>query len=172
MRKSDVVTMVDYMYWVDHLLLDEADQLEPEVFRSFEGGTVRDLRSTLVHALDVEWSWRCNLEGRGASAEDDLDPEEFPDVATLRERWRKDEAEMRTWLDGLGDDAFEAPVDSGYSRDRRPLWEYVIHIVTHSQQQQADAATLLTQADQSPGEIGFLKYLNEARATETSAPRR
>ena len=34
-----------------------------------------------------------------------------------------------------------------------------MHIVSHAAQQQADAATLLTLAGRSPGEIGYLEYL-------------
>jgi uncharacterized damage-inducible protein DinB len=154
--------LVDHLYWVNHRLLDAAARLDPATFVSSPTFASRDLRATLVHELDVEWSWRMALEGRppeewGSDAE--LVPDDFPDVATLRERWDADEAEMRAWLGTLGDDDLAATLHPGLSRTSRPLWQFVIHIVTHAAHQQADAAAMLTAAGASPGEIGFLEFL-------------
>jgi len=66
---------------------------------------------------------------------------------------------MRAWLESLTDRSLEDDVPSRLSGNRRPLWQYVMHIVTHAAQQQADAATLLTMFGQSPGELGLLEYL-------------
>lgn len=159
MRKNDVTTLVDYMYWCNGRILDAAEGLTPNELTAPTDVTTRDLRATLIHELDVEWSWRLNLQDRLSEDEGDLRPEDFPDVAAIREHWRRDEAEMRAWLDELTDDALEADVASGLTRDTRPLWQYLMHIVFHAAQQQADAATLLTLAGRSPGELGFGEYL-------------
>ena len=161
MRKADIVHLFDYLYWVNGRLLDAAATLDADRFTAPTTVTTRDLRATLVHELDVEWSWRMNLVGRpieeiGPEAE--LRPEDYPTVAALREHWARDEAEMRAWLDGLTEAQMGAPVDSLFTRDRRPLWHYLLHIVTHAGQQQADAATLLTLAGASPGELDYLDY--------------
>jgi hypothetical protein len=50
-------------------------------------------------------------------------------------------------------------VHSDLTADDRPLWQYLMHIVFHAAQQQADAATLLTIAGHSPGEIGYLEWV-------------
>ena len=47
---------------------------------------------------------------------------------------------------------------------RYPLWYYVLHIHTHTQQQLSDAAVLLTRMGQSPGNVEFLDYADAARA--------
>ena len=157
MRTSDVLRLFDYMYWVNHRLLDAAEELANNQLTATAEITTRDLRATLVHELDVEWSWRLNLQGRLTDAEEDLRPEDYPDVAAIREHWRRDEAEMRAWLDGLTDENLAAPVASSLTDDARPLWQYLLHIVFHATQQQADAATLLTLAGHSPGDIGYLE---------------
>jgi len=159
-RQSDVFILMDYMYWVNRKLLDAAEGLNPEQFTAPSTATTRDLRATLVHELDVEWSWRLNLQGRLDEEDAELDAGEFPDVASLRERWQRDEAEMHAWIDPLTDRSLAAKVVSTFTRDRRPLWQYLVHILTHAAQQQADAATLLTAAGHSPGEIGFIAYLH------------
>jgi len=166
-RKVDIDALVDYLYWVSHRLLDAAAPLTADQFTKVSSVTIRDLRSTLVHELDVEWSWRLNLQGRPEEEFDsdkELRPEDYPDVQQLRDHWARDEAEMRAWLASLTDDDMEALVPSVLTGDERPLWQYLLHIVTHGQQQQADAATLLTVAGRSPGELSFLEYLRAAEA--------
>lgn len=157
MRTTDILHLFDYVYWVNHRLLDAAEELANNQLTATAEVTTRDLRATLVHELDVEWSWRLNLQGRLTDAEEDLRPEDYADVAAIREHWRRDEAEMRTWLGGLTDADLAAPVASSLTGDRRPLWQYLLHLVFHAAQQQADAATLLTLAGHSPGDIGYLE---------------
>jgi uncharacterized damage-inducible protein DinB len=64
---------------------------------------------------------------------------------------------MRAWLGSLTDEDLAAPVTSSLTGDERPLWHYLLHVVFHAAQQQADAATLLTLAGHSPGDIGYLE---------------
>jgi uncharacterized damage-inducible protein DinB len=162
MKQADVQSLVDWMYWVNHRLLDAAAGLTEKQFLAPSKVTTRGLRETFVHELDVEWSWRENLRGRSIDEwgpDEELRPEDFPTLASLRERWEADEAEMRDWIGSLTDAQVEGLARSAFTDDRRPLWQYVVHIVSHAAQQQADAATLLTLAGHSPGEIGYLEYL-------------
>lgn len=164
MDRDAIGQLFDYMYWVNHRLLDAADRL-PTGQLTAEAVTTRDLRATLVHELDVEWSWRLALQGRPIEelGEDvELRPQDFPDLASIRDHWAGDEAEMRAWLDSLDDGALRAEVQPALSDDSRPLWQYLLHIVMHAAQQQADAATLLSAAASSPGELGYLRYLASA----------
>ena len=159
MRRADIDSLFDYMYWANGRVLDAAERLGPGEFSSSSAATTRDLRSTLVHELDVEWSWRLNLQGRLSEDEAELKADDYADVASLRAHWQRDEAEMRAWVASLTDDDLASDVASDLTKDRRPLWQYLVHIVVHATQQQADAATLLTLAGQSPGELGYLEYL-------------
>lgn len=159
MRKSDLGPLLDYMYWVNHRLLGAASGLTQEQWGEPSSVTTRSLRATLVHEFDVEWAWRLNLQGRAADAAAELRPADFPEVETLRQHWDRDEVEMRTWFDSLAEDALERTVPSEMTRDSRPLWMYVFHVIAHAMQQQADAATLLTLAGHSPGELGYLEYV-------------
>jgi uncharacterized damage-inducible protein DinB len=157
MNKADLEHLLDYMYWVNYRLLDAAERLSLEQMNGPSDVTTRNLRATLVHELDVEWSWRLNLQGKLTDAEEELKPDDYPDVAAIREHWRRDEAEMRAWFGGLTDEDMSKAVHSDLSRDDRPLWQYLLHVVFHAAQQQADAATLLTLAGESPDDIGYLE---------------
>ena len=159
MNKANVQHLVDYLYWVNRRILDAAEELEADELTWLAPPTTRDLRATLVHELDVEWSWRLNLQGRLSEAENDLRPEDYLDIAAIREHWIRDEAEMRAWLAALTDDDIAAAVPSELTKNELPLWQGILHIVFHGIQQQADAATLLTLAGHSPGDIGYLEML-------------
>jgi uncharacterized damage-inducible protein DinB len=159
MQTTDVQSLFDYMYWVNHRLLDAAASLSTAEFIKTDAVTTRDLRSTLVHELDVEWSWRLRLQGRSDEDEAELHPKDYPDLAALRAHWERDEAEMRAWLAALSDEDLARPATPAPLNHSFPLWQYLTHILVHAAQQQADAATLLSLAGQSPGELGYLEFL-------------
>jgi uncharacterized damage-inducible protein DinB len=134
------------------------------VWQADDHVTTRGLRATLVHELDVEWSWRLALEGR-PQAEwgegHELRAEDFPTVAALRARWTAESEALRDWVASLSDAELEAPTHPGLASRPLPRWMFVQHLVSHGAQQAADAATLLTADGASPGEIGFLEYVGE-----------
>ena len=53
--------------------------------------------------------------------------------------------------------------------DRQPLWHYVMHLYGHGLQQLSEAAVLLTRAGQSPGDIGFLEFVQATGRRSTDA---
>lgn len=155
---------IEHLWWTNRRLLDAAQRLPEGAWFAAEHGTTRDLRATLVHELDVEWSWRLALEGR-PEAEwgegEELKPEDFPTVASLRERWAVEAEALRTWVASLSDAALAEPSQPGLSSRPLPRWMFVQHLVSHGAQQAADAATILSAAGSSPGDIGFLEYIGE-----------
>ena len=68
---------------------------------------------------------------------------------------------MRAWIASLDDDALARTPDD--PKAKFPLWYYVLHMVTHSNQHRAESAQLLTQLGRSPGDIDFLDYADSTR---------
>jgi uncharacterized damage-inducible protein DinB len=164
-RTSEATTLFDYLYWVRDTVIGAASQLDEAAFTSAGTVTNRDLRATLVHELDVQWSWRERLRGAdwaewGEEAE--LRGEDYPTLEAVAEHWRRDEAEMRAWLASLTDTDLDAPPVRDEDRGQ-PLWIYVMHLISHGIQQFSEAAVLLTRAGHSPGDIGFLEYIRATR---------
>ena len=156
--KADLLTLFDYSYWATGQILATAERLSPEEFVAPSEVTYRNLRGTLVFALDVERSWRRRIRGEPrARWEGELSAEDFPTVRSLAQAWGEDEAEMRSWLEGLDEDAVEATVDLG-PKDRFPLSSFLLHMFTHTAHQRRDAVILLERAGHSPPEIDFLYY--------------
>lgn len=155
--------LFDHLYWIRDRILTLAD--DPAVVLTGPSPvTTRNLGATLVHELDVQWSWRVRLRSADPtqfSADDEeLNPADFPTVAAIAERWREDEAEMRGWLDELTDADLRALCRAERDLDH-PFWHHLQHLYTHGMQQFSDAATLLTLQGRSPGEVDFLEFVEQ-----------
>jgi uncharacterized damage-inducible protein DinB len=167
MRAAEATDLIGYLYWMRDAVLRAASALDDASFASPDSVTSRDLRATLVHELDVQWSWRERLRGAdwnewGEEAE--LRGEDYVTLAAVEEHWRRDEAEMRAWLASLTDADLDGPPVREEDR-ALPLWQYVMHLVAHGIQQFSEAAVLLSRAGQSPGELGYLEYVKQRRAS-------
>ncbi len=163
MHPTDIAALFDHLYWVRDRILAAAD--DPSApFADPSPPTLRDLRTTLVHELDVEWSWRVRLAGDDRTAfspdDEELVATDFPDLASIRSRWAIDEAEMRAWLATLDETALEGPCRTeAAAGSGHPFWFHLQHIYSHAIQQFADGAVLMTAAGRSPGELDFLDFV-------------
>ena len=159
---ASVAPLFDYLYWLRDHVLRAADGLEGEAFRSTPVAGTRDLRATLAHELDVEWSWRRRLRDDAATYDRDaaIEADEFPELADLRERWLADEAEMRAWLGGLGEAELAEPVVRN-ALEGYPLAVYLAHVVQHGVMEIANAAAILHQLGRTTGDLGFLDALDD-----------
>ena len=154
-QANDIRLLFDYSYAATGRILDAASRLTTEEFTTpppLQGAV--SLRHTLVHTLWAEHAWREGLRTRGANDVAELDPEAFPDVATLAQAWHSDEAQMRAWLDNIDD------VDLGATAfGTTKVWMCLAHVVNHSTQHRSEAAMILTHWGQSPGELDLTYYL-------------
>ena len=163
MQHDDVATLFDHFYWLRDRVLAAAEA--PGVrLTDATPVTTRDLRATLVHELDVEWSWRVRLRGADPTEfnpnDVELRPADLPTIAAIRQRWQEDEAEMRAWIGALTDADLEGSCRAE-KRTSHPLWYHLQHLYTHGLQQFANAAVLLSRAGHSPGEIDFLEFVEQ-----------
>ena len=172
MRRKDLETLFGFSYWMKDRVLECAAKLTSTEFQAPSGVTTRDLRGTLVHTLDVEQSWRARLQHKSeAEWKKELAVSDYPRAGLLVDHWRRNEQEMRAWLASLDDETLAEIHDlepGSPPKERFPLWYYVLHIHTHTQQQLGDAAVLLTRMRQSPGNIEFLEYADFIHREGTS----
>jgi uncharacterized damage-inducible protein DinB len=163
MRPTDIAWLFDHLYWMRDRILAAADA--PGVPLTTDAhATIRDLRSTLVHELDVEWSWRERLRAQDPTEfspdDEELEATDFRTLDEIRARWADDEREMRAWLATLDEAALEGPCPAERGA-RHPFWVHLQHLYTHAVQQFSDCAVTLTLAGRSPGELDFLDFVLE-----------
>ena len=128
MQVGDIVLLFDHLYWMRDRILTAAEKV-PDAFVDGEGVTIRDLRSTLVHELDVEWSWRERLRGTPFETwgpDGELKPAAYDTLSSLAEHWRRDEADMRGWLGELTDHQLNAPWEVE-GPGGHLLWYHLMH---------------------------------------------
>jgi uncharacterized damage-inducible protein DinB len=155
---------IEHLWWVNRRLLAAAERLPADAWEASHV-TTRSLRATLVHELDVEWSWRLALEGRPESEwgeAEELEPVDFPTLESLRERWGRESEALRQWVESLSEADLVEETRPGLSSRALPRWMFLQHLESHGAQQAADVATLLTAAGASPGDIGFLEYIGQS----------
>src|SRR3954447_4789465 len=163
MRPDDIAQLFDHVYWMRDRLLAAAHSPGGPLAAEAHA-TIRDLRATLVHELDVEWSWRERLRSPDpthfVAADEDLDAYDFHTLDAIRERWAADETEMRAWLATLDDATLEAPCGAEIDADH-PFWAHLQHLYTHAIQQFSDCAVALTLAGRSPGAVESVDFVRE-----------
>jgi uncharacterized damage-inducible protein DinB len=162
MNIQDILTIYDYNYWANKKILVSSAKVNQEQFGTIATFPYGGLRGTLLHILDTEWGWRALFQNIDSAT--DLKETEFTALAALEARWREEETAMRAYLTSLSDEDMESHLyyttDTGVERDRI-LWHCLLHVVNHGTQHRSEAAALLTNYGQSPGDLDFTVFLNE-----------
>jgi uncharacterized damage-inducible protein DinB len=142
--------------------LDAASHVTEEQFLAPASFPHGGLRSTLVHALFGEWIWHQRWEGTSPVVR--LKPVDFPTFESLRTRWAEEENLLMAFVDGLTDERlnskFRYTSTEGIPHERI-LWQAMAHLVNHDTQHKTEAAAMLTDFGQSPGDIDLILYLIE-----------
>jgi uncharacterized damage-inducible protein DinB len=161
MNKSAIQLIFDYNAWANGQILKAAERATPEQFVAPVPNTYGSLRAILVHVCEAMHFWR-NLCQHGTFTDDWVESD-FPTLADLAARWREVEHEMRAYASGLTDEALRGLVryttPAGILRER-VLWHCLLHVVNHGTQHRSEAALILTNYGQSPGDLDFTLFLN------------
>src|SRR5690349_15166359 len=162
MNKQDIQLLFTYNQWANARILKSVAAVTAEQFLAPASYPHGGLRSTLVHALFAEWVWRKRWEGESPSTR--FKPEEFPTFESLHTRWLEEEALLMKFIHAQTDDdlneAFQFKMISGESREHI-LWQAMAHVVNHGTQHRSEAAAMLTEMNQSPGDLDLSLFLRE-----------
>lgn len=163
MNTRDILLLYEYNYWANKRILDASAKVTREQLDAPASFPYGSLRGTLFHTMEAEWAWRMYFQNNNWDAPD-LNMADFPDLASLQERWVQEEQEMRSYLATLSDDLLNGhryyTTNEGEARDRI-LWHCLLHVVNHGTQHRSEAAALLTDYGCSPGDLDFTRFLNE-----------
>ena len=158
MHQADIQALIGYTFWADMRVLAACERLAAADFIrpvTPDPGW-HSLRGTLVHALDTAYGWRAALQGIEDSGI--IDENQFPDAASLKERW---EAERAAWLAYVGELTDEALNEIWFVHETstRTRWQTILHVVNDLTHHRSEAAAMLTGFGQSPGELDFDQYV-------------
>ena len=96
-----------YNAWANNRILDRAERLDQDQFLAADDGGA-SIRDTLAHTLGAQWIWLQRWLGN--SPRQLWAAEEFPDVASLRQRWDEVERESNEYLARLQEAGLAQPL--------------------------------------------------------------
>jgi uncharacterized damage-inducible protein DinB len=153
MRPDEIRFLFEYDRWATQRVLSMLDGLDPAVWTRTDVVGERGLGAILVHHLGASQRWRHGFQDTGESPEPELEP--LPTIEGLGAAWAMEWAAVDAWLPTLTD-GFVAYVHQGV-----PVWQMLVHVVTHGTQHRAEAALLLTAEGRSPGELDLIFFAEE-----------
>jgi uncharacterized damage-inducible protein DinB len=163
MRVAEIRVLYDYNNWATDRILRTAAHLTVAQFTAPTRFPWGSLRGTLVHMLSAERFWLDFCQERERRPR--LSADVFPDLATLWDQWREDEAELRAWLGTLRDEdldrSMQHTVPARGMNYHAPLWIFLVHTVNHGTQHRSEAAQMLTESGYSPGDFDLGPFLDE-----------
>lgn len=164
MNIDDVKTLYEYNYWANDQIFRSAQKVTIEQFEATESFPHGGLRGTLRHILNAETAWRARLEDTTIMR---LDEKLYSTLESLETRRQEEEMAMRSYLASLADE--DLALHYGQSKwpeqvralrgEESLLWHYLVHVVNHGTQHRSEAAALLTEYGQSPGDLDFVVFL-------------
>lgn len=162
MDRDTVLDLIRYNEWANGRILDAIERLPPQQLTTpaaLDHGTAWQ---TLLHLVDVEWSWR--LIAQGIPAPQMLwEVETFADLAQLKAYWQSEHAMLRAYVQSLDDDTLNASLELGTTEDGLPKhakrWHILAHLLNHSTQHRTELARYLTDCGHSPGDLDLLALL-------------
>jgi uncharacterized damage-inducible protein DinB len=160
MNKQDILTLYRYNQWANGKILEAARNVTLQQFRENASFPHGGLRSTLTHILFAEWIWRSRWEGTSPTVR--FQPEEFPTLDSLLQRWQEEERQLMIFVEGLTDERIGASFSYKNTKgipQESILWHAMAHVVNHGTQHRAEAAAMLTDFGCSPGDLDLIYFL-------------
>lgn len=159
----EIRTSFDHLVWAHDHMMAAVSGLTPEEFTRELGPGPRSVRDLLVHMMSSEWVWLSRWHGVSPTAM--LDPEAFPTVEALEERWRRIRSELQRFLGQVRAPDLRHPlpyVSTEGEEHRLPLVCAMEHVVCHATYHRGQVATLLRRlGKEPPGTDLILYYLEE-----------
>lgn len=155
----------EHTCWATGHILDTAENLTPEQLLEPGGAGHGSIRDTAIHMIRTHrgWlSWWDGSQSAEAAYTMPLDPNDYPDVPSLKRLWADVERQTLAYVAGLQDSdpdrlyGFDLP---NGQRWEMPLWGMMLHVAHHGTQHRTEIATMLTGFGHSPGDLDLLFFL-------------
>ena len=177
MKIDEIKLLYDYNDWADERILAACAKVSEEQYAAPTSYGHGGLRATMVHILDNIWQQRITLQGyykepladEAAYDATELHEDALPTFAMLRERWWTEQREMRAYLDSLTEETLNSTIRyviPGAIRER-VVWHILLDLILHATQHRSEAAALLTEYGESPGDFDFTMALTERSEGKT-----
>jgi uncharacterized damage-inducible protein DinB len=163
-----------YVYgdWGTRQLLDVCGNLTPEQWLKPGIAGRGSVRDTLIHVVGAQTGWLAFWQGKlepGLPQLPGLDPNDYPDVESVRAAWTEAEKATGQFLAGLSEADLEREYVRTYPNGTYTfkLWQMLLHVANHGTYHRSEVAAMLTSYGHSPGDLDISFYLRSL-ADETA----
>lgn len=121
----------------------------------YSQGSVRD---QIVHLMDVDEAWFCELQGVEPS--ESLTSVNFDDRRIIRDHWDRIEIVMRDYLTGLQDDMlFDKPIKEPEEDKELIVWQVLLHVANHGTDHRAQLLRVLNDMGAKTSSQDYIFYV-------------
>jgi uncharacterized damage-inducible protein DinB len=170
MTPQDLKLLHDYNTWATQRILTACAQITPDQFNEPANLPYGGLRTTLIHVLEAEKSWRLRCQHQFDF--EGLSDSDFPTLVAIQEYWHTENLAWQNYLAGVTESELNEIVSYPAGEDefrQRVVWHCLVHAINHGSQHRSEAAFLLTNHNASPGDLDVTVFLLEqGYATSTS----
>lgn len=154
--------------WANQRHFEAIARVTADQFTKDLGGSYPSLRDTLLHIVWAEWIWL--QRWKGSSPRSVFQPEDFPRLDAVREKWLGIEAEQRAFLETLRPEQLTTAVSYVNLHGqtwRYPLWRQMYHVVNHSTYHRGQLTTMLRRLGVAAPETDLLVFYDELEEAES-----
>lgn len=141
--KDYIKHIYDYSYWANRRYMAVAEGLKEKQLRKKHGHSWEDVYSVLLHMLRSETVWLRRWQGDSPRAH--LDPNDYPTLNAVREKWIQVEREMRLFIDRQTEDSLQQEITyANFSGQQYhlPLWQMLVHVPNHETHHRGELAAM------------------------------
>ena len=157
--KEYIRQIYDYSYWANKRYFAIAEGLTDEQLHKMQGHSWGDVHAMFVHMMSSEWVWL--QRWNGTSPKGHLNKDDFPTLASVKERWNKVEAEMRTYIESQTEESLQSEIKyTNFSGEtfHVPLYRMLMHVANHETHHRGELAAMFALMDVSHPEEELIQY--------------
>jgi uncharacterized damage-inducible protein DinB len=160
--KDLLLSLYAYHTWANQRILDCAEKVSPVQWNAPVSTSHGSLRATLFHMMRTEWVWRTLMQEHRLSGPPPR-PDSYSNLEDLKVRWQEEMHATQAFIKSLKESELSSSVtitDRSGGESSLVLWDMLMHVLIHSIQHRSEAAVMLTDYDQSPGDIDYIFFIS------------
>ena len=141
--KDYIQKAYDYSYWANKRYLAVAEELPEKKLRGKQGHSWGDVYSVLLHMLSSETVWLRRWQGD--SPKGHLDPNDYPTLNTVKEKWLQVERELRSFIERQSEEDLRREITYTNFAGQTfhvPLWQMLMHVPNHETHHRGELAAM------------------------------
>jgi uncharacterized damage-inducible protein DinB len=149
----------DYAYWANRRYIAVAEGMPEKKLLKQQGHSWGSVLSVLLHMLSSETVWLRRWQGDSPSRH--LDPNDYPTLTAVKEKWVAVEREMRQFINLQTEEDLGREITyTNFSGQQFhvPLWQVLMHVPNHETHHRGELAAMFAAMNVPHPEEEVIQY--------------